>query len=580
MSLLLDALQRASQEKTGGARPPTGQASPSWPTLDTPLHHDSLSLDDTPHGADLNEPRTAEPVETPLATPSVATLSLEPLQESPLPPSVEPVVTEPVVIKPAALHAPPSLQSDTSTSTSTSAPIAPIAPSAPSAPSAPAASIAPAAPAENHTLPQTSSTETAPPTASTPAPSPTPNLARNLLNTGKTTAPSSHKRAVVLGGVAMLILCFGMAAYFFVDLESLFMPGSTLSVAQSTVTTQPLSSPPTEGHPEPAPSAPASAEAPQPQFQPQPQPPHPSTPLATQASEHPAAVTPITQAPTPKKSAAATPEHLSQAADKKTPASQASKTLQAPQTPQPAPASAQTVTPSSLSGIARKTADTDDVQQAYGALTQGRLDEAHTAYQRVLQTRPEDRDALLGLAYIAQSQGRSDEARNLYRRVLRQEPDNTTAQTGLLALMANSGASNANASGLARDLTERHPRSAAAYAALGDLMVSEGRLADAQQAYFKAVALEADNARYAYNLAVALDRLHKPEQALSYYERAITLATKTATLQHIPQAVIRLRIEQLHTGSASSPPPSAPLTLPASMPIPATLTNSAAAQTP
>lgn len=184
-------------------------------------------------------------------------------------------------------------------------------------------------------------------------------------------------------------------------------------------------------------------------------------------------------------------------------------------------------------------------------MTQGRLDEARSAYHRVLQAQPEDRDALLGLAYIAQVQGRSDEARDLYRRVLRQEPDNTTANAGLLALLANSGLSNTHTSGLARDLSERHPRSAAAYATLGDLMVREGHLADAQQAYFKAVALEAGNARYTYNLAVALDRLHKSEQALSYYERAITLSTKAATPDPIPQDIIRQRIEQLRTALTS-----------------------------
>lgn len=108
-----------------------------------------------------------------------------------------------------------------------------------------------------------------------------------------------------------------------------------------------------------------------------------------------------------------------------------------------------------------------------------------------------------------------DEARKLYQRVLRQEPDNATAKAALLASLGDSKPQKAGS--LARDLAEQNPQSAAALATLGGLMARDNRLAETQQAYFKAVTLEPENALYAYNLAVALDRLANTGQAARYY---------------------------------------------------------------
>ncbi len=179
----------------------------------------------------------------------------------------------------------------------------------------------------------------------------------------------------------------------------------------------------------------------------------------------------------------------------------------------------------------------------YQFLRQGQLEEARLAYQRALEINPEERDALLGLAYIAHHQGQRHEAGALYRRVLRLDPENATASSGLLALLAEGDTTSAG--GLARDLTQRHPDSATALATLGSIMAREGRLAEAQQAYFKAVTLEPGNALYTYNLAVALDRLHKPAEAIRYYERALQLSDPANPSPLIPRATILQRLEQL-----------------------------------
>ena len=196
------------------------------------------------------------------------------------------------------------------------------------------------------------------------------------------------------------------------------------------------------------------------------------------------------------------------------------------------------------------------LEAGYAALTQGRLDDAAAAYRRALMGNAEERDALLGLAHIAHRQGHPAEARDLYRRVLRQDPENAVANAGLLALLSED--EQQNAGGLARELSERNPGSAAAFATLGSIMAREGRLADAQQAFFKAANLEPENSLHAYNLAVALDRLHKPDLATRYYERAIALADKSGAPNAIPRAIALQRLAQLNAARPREERPAAP----------------------
>jgi tetratricopeptide (TPR) repeat protein len=68
------------------------------------------------------------------------------------------------------------------------------------------------------------------------------------------------------------------------------------------------------------------------------------------------------------------------------------------------------------------------------------------------------------------------------------------------------------------------------------------RWGEAQQSYFKAFNLSPNNALYAYNLAVSLDRLHQSAAALPYYEKAILLAKDpTLDLDQIERRIQELR---------------------------------------
>lgn len=155
---------------------------------------------------------------------------------------------------------------------------------------------------------------------------------------------------------------------------------------------------------------------------------------------------------------------------------------------------------------------------AYAALQSGRLEDAEAAYRSTLDAQPGELDALLGLAVIAERRGDRASAERYYRRVLSQQPDHPQAMAALLSV--NGPPQGEDEHRLRQSLVE-HPDSAVLHAAMGQRMATQQRWADAQAAYFEAVAREPGNADHLYNLAVALDHLQQPRVAADYYRRAL-----------------------------------------------------------
>lgn len=192
------------------------------------------------------------------------------------------------------------------------------------------------------------------------------------------------------------------------------------------------------------------------------------------------------------------------------------------------------------------------LEMAYQDLISGRLPEAGAAYAKALAVNPQERDALLGLAYIAQRQGRKDESVSLYKQVLRQEPGNVTARAGLLALSPSGDLQDFG--NQSREVAEQNPDSAAAQSALGHALVRQNRLADAKVAFSRAMQLAPEVPRHAFNLAVAFDRLHNYEEAQRYYERAVSLMKQTGSesTSGFALADVMARLAQLRFAASSS----------------------------
>ncbi len=164
------------------------------------------------------------------------------------------------------------------------------------------------------------------------------------------------------------------------------------------------------------------------------------------------------------------------------------------------------------------------LEQGYRAYQSGDDAGARSAYEQVLAKDPNNRDAALGLAAVAVRGGQWEAAQGLYMALLSRNPRDSVAMAGLLALTDN--VDPLAAESRVKTLLNAEPRAAHLHFALGNLYARQERWPEAQEAYFNAFRYDDQNADYAFNLAVSLDRLRQRETALEYYRLALDLATR------------------------------------------------------
>ncbi len=178
----------------------------------------------------------------------------------------------------------------------------------------------------------------------------------------------------------------------------------------------------------------------------------------------------------------------------------------------------------------------------YQALGSGDLASAQQQYDTALRQDPNNRDALLGAAAVALRQHQDERAAAIYARLLELDPSDAEALAGLTGL--RQGDANQSEMRLKYVLKQK-PDAAPLLFALGNLYARQGRWPEAQQTYFRAYTAAPGNADYAFNLAVGLDRLNQPKLALSYYQRALTLAQAQGQGAGFDRDALRLRMQQL-----------------------------------
>jgi Flp pilus assembly protein TadD len=183
--------------------------------------------------------------------------------------------------------------------------------------------------------------------------------------------------------------------------------------------------------------------------------------------------------------------------------------------------------------------------QAHVALRAGDLVQAERLYRETLATQPDQPDAHLGLALIEQSRGATAAAVAHYRAVLTVIPAQPQAWAGLSDLAGDAELDTMESQ--LRGLIAARPE-ASLHFALGNLFARQSRWADAQQSFFAASTAAPQNADYAFNLAVALDRMGKGKVALGHYARALSLAADARAVQ-FDTAAARTRLAELQ-GSA------------------------------
>jgi len=179
-----------------------------------------------------------------------------------------------------------------------------------------------------------------------------------------------------------------------------------------------------------------------------------------------------------------------------------------------------------------------NVEAGYASLQGNHLDSARHEYERALKTDPNNVDTLLALAAIAQRQGRSADADRFRQRAIDADPRDPAAQAAILGSSAN-GDQLANESRL-KSLLAAQPESGPLNFALGNLYSRQSRWSEAQQVYFNAVAADADNPDYLFNLAVSLDHLRQPKLAAQHYRLALDASQRRPAAFDRERARLRL----------------------------------------
>ncbi|MBA5606724.1 tetratricopeptide repeat protein [Duganella sp. FT3S] len=182
-----------------------------------------------------------------------------------------------------------------------------------------------------------------------------------------------------------------------------------------------------------------------------------------------------------------------------------------------------------------------NLEAAYQAFNGGDLARAQQQYALALRTDPNNRDALLGTAAVALRQRQGPQAAAIYSRLLDLDPNDGDALAGLIGLRQGDAAL---AELRLKTMLTRTPDAAPLQFALGNLYARQGRWSEAQPAYFRAWSAAPDNADYAYNLAIGLDRLNQGKLALTYYQKALALAQDAPA--SFDRAALRLRLHQLN----------------------------------
>jgi len=182
-----------------------------------------------------------------------------------------------------------------------------------------------------------------------------------------------------------------------------------------------------------------------------------------------------------------------------------------------------------------------NAQAGYAKLQGNQLDAARHDYEQALKTDPNNVDTLLALAAIAQRQGHSADADRYQQRAIDADPRDPAAQAAVLG-GASGGDQMANESRLKSALAAQ-PESGPLNFALGNLYARQGRWSEAQQVYFNAVAADADNPDYLFNLAISLDHLRQPKLAAQHYRLALDAAQRRPAA--FGRERVRLRLAEL-----------------------------------
>lgn len=155
-------------------------------------------------------------------------------------------------------------------------------------------------------------------------------------------------------------------------------------------------------------------------------------------------------------------------------------------------------------------------QQALKAHEQGRFDEAEHIYRQILETAPENPDALNLLGLVAQAKGVHNQATELFYKAIKQAPKHAPFYFNLAVSLAASG-HDLEALDNLQKACDLSPDEKEIYNQQGLILRKLKRIPQAQQAFLKALQLDENYAEAKTNLALTYIE-SDPEKTISFLQ--------------------------------------------------------------
>jgi tetratricopeptide (TPR) repeat protein len=180
------------------------------------------------------------------------------------------------------------------------------------------------------------------------------------------------------------------------------------------------------------------------------------------------------------------------------------------------------------------------LKDAYATYQRGDNSAALEKYNRVLADDPQNRNALLARAAINVQNNDRNSAIQDYQALLIENPKDSLAMSSLISVASISPSKSESQ---LKEMIRDEPLSPHLNFALGNVYGSQNRWHEAQSLYFKALKNNPNDPNYAYNFAVSLEHISKPEVAITYYQLAlINFNNGLATFK---KSVVEQRLEIL-----------------------------------
>lgn len=160
------------------------------------------------------------------------------------------------------------------------------------------------------------------------------------------------------------------------------------------------------------------------------------------------------------------------------------------------------------------------IDEGFALQQEGFGQAAEAIYREVLESAPENGDALSLLGVAAMQAGRTREAADLIRRAIRAIPGRDHLHNNLGAALKAEGQKEEAIEAFGRALSI-NPQNTGALNNLGNLLKETGRIKEAAAAYRRALAIDGEDPVTLGNLGAALTESGDPEQALPLLEKAV-----------------------------------------------------------